>query len=228
MRIASYAAAFGLLLPMACPAAASDLSAEVGLVSDYRYRGLSLSDGGPAVQVQIAFEEEEGAHAELWASTIKEHGSSSKLELQLSGGYTLALGDRFSLDASAAFYAYPEESDANYAEASVTGEYSHGPAALSIGAAFVPRQNGTRDETGRAHRNNYVFAGIDFKLDRLPVTLSASLGHERGYFDEVDHGGKWDWRAGAEYELAPLRIGLAYSASNAASDALVATIAVDL
>ena len=51
----------------ATSANAQDWSAEVGLVSDYRYRGHSLSNSTPALQASLAGEHDSGLYAELWA-----------------------------------------------------------------------------------------------------------------------------------------------------------------
>jgi hypothetical protein len=48
-----------------------------------------------------------------------------------------------------------------------------------------------------------------------PVTVNAGFGYERGPFDVVERGGKWDWRLGAEAELGRAKLGIAYVASNA-------------
>ena len=47
------------------------------------------------------------------------------------------------------------------------------------------------------------------------MTLKSGLGYERGAFDEVEHGGKWDWTLGGEAEFKPVTLGLAYVGSNA-------------
>ena len=52
-------------------------------------------------------------------------------------------------------------------------------------------------------------------MPKSPVSLKAGFGYERGWFDEVEHGGKRDWTLGGEVELKPARLGLAYVGSNA-------------
>src|SRR4051812_15593973 len=89
------------------PAQAADLSGEATLVSDYRYRGISLSDGKPALQGSLDLEPEAGPYAGLWASSIRDEGKTSA-ELALTAGDEVDLGGTFSLDLSATFYAYPE------------------------------------------------------------------------------------------------------------------------
>lgn len=210
------------------PAAAVDVSAELGAVSDYRYRGFSLSDGKPAVQASITFEHDSGAYASVWTSTIEESGFDADLELDLTAGYALGVTRDLSLDLSATYYIYPSEPASNYVEATAALERSKGPTTLTAGFSFVPEQRGSRDDHGSKRRNAYWFAGASYELSKIPLTLGARLGRERGIFDEVEHGGKWDWCLDASVKLDPFRMGVAYSGTNAGKDALVASLFVDL
>lgn len=229
MRICAFRSGLILLAcTAAAPALAVDVSAELGAVSDYRYRGYSLSDGKPAAQASIAVEHESGAYASAWASTIEEPEFDSDVEIDLTGGYALEVGGSLSLDLSATYYVYPSESGSNYAEATVAIERSKGPATLRAGYSFVPGQRGTRDDDGQKRRNSYLFAGVSYELPKLPLTLSAEIGHERGFFDEVENGGKWDWCLSGSFALEKFRLGLAYSGTDVGRDAVVASLFVDL
>lgn len=92
----------------------------------------------------------------------------------------------------------------------------------------MPKQHGTLDIQVDKHRNSYFFAGASYKLTKLPLTLSAEIGHERGIFDEVEGDGKWDWCLAASLELEPFRLGLSYGGTDAGSDAVVAAFFVEL
>ena len=213
-----------LALAAAAPVQAADVSAELGLVSDYRFRGLSLSDGKPALQLDIMLEHDNGAYAELWASSIGEAGSHPMLELEAAAGYSLDVTKHVSLDVAGTYYIYPGDPDANYGELAATLEFAHGASTLALGAAFAPAQQGTRSAFGEAEQNLYLSATASRELTNAPVILSLSLGYERGAFDETSDGGKWDWSAGADLALDHARIGLSYCGSNAGDDALVAAL----
>jgi uncharacterized protein (TIGR02001 family) len=221
-----------LVLPMlaACwaqQAGAVDVSAELGVVSDYRYRGFTLSDGKSAAQASVTIEHDSGAYATLWASTIEEAGFDADVEIDLVGGYAVDLGGSLSLDLSAAYFVYPSEADSNYFEGTAALERTKGPTTLRAGLSFVPKQRGTQDEEGGGRRNSYLFAGASYELEKLPLTLGAELGHERGFFDGVEGGGKWDWCLVAGLQLDRFRVGLAYGGTDAGPDALVASLFVD-
>jgi predicted porin len=85
----------------------------------------------------------------------------------------------------------------------------------SLGVAYVPPQSATRDEDHRRHGNGYLFVETAYGIPKTPFSLSAGLGYERGAFDEVENRGKWDWKVGAEAQLAAAKLGLAYIGSNA-------------
>ena len=53
------------------PFAHAQVSGSVGVVSDYRYRGYSLSDGEPAVQASVAYDAASGAYAGVFASSAR-------------------------------------------------------------------------------------------------------------------------------------------------------------
>ncbi|MEA3081004.1 MAG: hypothetical protein QOD54_672 [Sphingomonadales bacterium] len=208
-------------------AAAVDLSGEIGVVSDYRYRGISLSRGRPAVQGTLTLAHDSGLYAEVWASTLERPGDPTSSEVDFTAGYEKDLSEHFSIDLSGTSFAYPSAGADNYFEATAIVTTTRGRASASAGVSYIPRQRATRDEQGRGHDNSYLFGTAEYGLPRTPVTLKAGLGYERGAFDEVEHGGKWDWTLGGEVKLKPAKLGLAYVGSNAGAGdrhALVATL----
>jgi uncharacterized protein (TIGR02001 family) len=220
-------AVLACLWSSAAAAAAVDLSGELGVVSDYRYRGISLSRGNPAIQASISLEHGSGAYANLWGSTL---GHAVQAEVDLTAGYETKLSDQLGVDFSGTYFVYPSGGGANYFEGTAVATATHGAASASLGASYVPAQRGTRDETGGRHRNLYAFVRGAFAIPKTPVTLSLGLGRERGCFDEVERGGKWDWKAGAEAQLSSAKLGLAYVGSNADGGdrhALVASLSLN-
>jgi uncharacterized protein (TIGR02001 family) len=197
-------------------AAAMDVSGEAGVVSDYRYRGVSLSNGNPAVQASVTLEHDFGLYATVWSSTL---GHGTQTELDWTGGCSKELSKGFSLDFSSTYYSYPSHGSENYFEGTALATMTRGGAEVSLGYSFVPGQRATRDENGSKHRNGYAFGKVAYELPKMPLSLNASLGYERGWFDEVERGGKWDWSVGADVKLKPVGIGLAYVGSNADADA---------
>lgn len=203
-----------LALPWSAPAAAMDVSGELGAVSDYRFRGVSLSNGHPAVQGSVTLEHDSGLFAELWTSTLGSSGPAN-VELDFTGGYEKELSKHFSFSLSGTGYIYPRAGADNYVEATASGTATYGAASASLGVSYAPAQRGLRDEAGRRHDNVYGFGDAALELSGTPVTLNAHLGYERGAFDEVERGGKWDWSLGAEVKHKGIKLGLSYVGSDA-------------
>jgi uncharacterized protein (TIGR02001 family) len=74
----------------------STLAFNAGVVSDYRYRGISQSRLKPALQGGVDYTDKSGFYVGAWGSTIKwikDAGGNAPVELDLYGGYKGAAGD---------------------------------------------------------------------------------------------------------------------------------------
>jgi uncharacterized protein (TIGR02001 family) len=93
-----------------CPvAAASEFSGIATLTSQYIYRGQSLSDGNPAVQLGLDYEFHSGVFIGVWGSTLDLQSASSRRDAELDYylGYHYALKVPVSLSATFLRYTYP-------------------------------------------------------------------------------------------------------------------------
>lgn len=106
------------------------LSYNVGVTTDYRYRGISQSRLKPALQGGVDFAHKNGVYVGAWASTIhwiKDAGGDGNVELDLYGGYKGSAGD-LSYDVGVLAYQYPSNKlpvSANTTE--VYGALTYGP-----------------------------------------------------------------------------------------------------
>ena len=196
-------------------ATAADLSGEVGIVSDYRYRGVSLSDGNPALQASLTLEHGSGVYVTFWGSTLERIGRPSDSEVDVTAGYEREVNKWISFDLSATRYSYPSAGGDNYSEATAAVTLTRGPALAVFGFSYAPRQRGLSDENGRRRDNSYASVQTAYEVRGTPLTLKAGLGYERGAFDEVERGGKWDWNLGGEAARGRAKVSLAYVGSNA-------------
>jgi uncharacterized protein (TIGR02001 family) len=202
----------------AVPAAAAEeetkpphkLSFEIEAVSDYRYRGVSLSGGEPALQAEALLEFDSGVWASVWGSTL----SGTDVELQLGVGYSRDIFRQLNLEVSLNYYVYPSDASSNYFEGAAALSYPIGKLTPKIGLEYAPRQAHLRDEEGAKQDNLYTYFALDLEIAKTPVTLSGQIGYETGLFDTRVEGGKWDWRIGAAAETEWLNFGLAYVDSN--------------
>ncbi|MEO8298501.1 MAG: TorF family putative porin [Burkholderiales bacterium] len=112
--------------------AASPLSFNVGVVSDYRYRGISQTRLKPALQGGADYAFSSGFYVGTWLSTIKwikDFGGDSNVEWDLYGGYKGTINSDFSYDVGVLRYQYQKNKlvpSANTTE--LYGALTYGPA----------------------------------------------------------------------------------------------------
>jgi len=101
-------------LPMLCGGAAiaqdGPLSANVAIVSDYAFRGISQTDQRPALQGGFDYAHDSGVYAGLWASNVSwlhDLGAKkSSLEIDVYAGYAGEIGE-IGYDVGLLQYYYP-------------------------------------------------------------------------------------------------------------------------
>lgn len=93
--------------------AMAQLSYNIGAVSDYRFRGIEQSAGGPSVQGGVDYAHSSGVYVGAWAASnikwVKEFNGASKgdYELDLYGGYKGEIKPGLSYDVGVITYQYP-------------------------------------------------------------------------------------------------------------------------
>lgn len=168
-------------------------------VSDYRFRGISLSDKDPAFQPQIAVTHESGFYGRVWASNIAPNPGAN-LELDLVGGWAKELGN-VSVDIGATYYLYPGFGSANYVEIIGVASTGVGPGTIGVTVGYAPKQNhiGGQD-------NVYGAINGSLPIKGTPLTLTGSFGIEDGAFGNK----KKDWSAGITADVKGFTLGVAY------------------
>ncbi len=180
----------------------------VALVSDYRFRGVTLSDKSIALQGGLDLGLDNGLYAGLWGSSIEPVGSS-ELELDLYAGYSGETAGGLGFDVGALVYTFPDQSDSAYLElygslSGTVGVFQH-----EVGLAWAPEQDNIGGED-----NAYVYYAGEAALAAVDgLSLVYGLGYEAGAFGDLDGDGddKWDWTIGLSYASAlGLDFGVAY------------------
>jgi uncharacterized protein (TIGR02001 family) len=119
--------------------AASPVAFNVGLVSDYRYRGISQTrTTKPALQGGIDYSGPGGIYLGAWASTIKwikDAGGDASVEIDLYGGWKGEVASGITLDVGALRYQYPNN---KFAVSANTTEI-YGALSYSIGTLKYSR-----------------------------------------------------------------------------------------
>jgi len=198
------------------PPSAIELSGNVAIVSDYRFRGVSLSGGDLAVQGGIDLAHESGFYAGTWASSIDDGGTDllGDVELDLYAGWSGEVSDGLTLDAGLLYYLYPTENlgfDTDYLEPYASLGFTLGPAEATVGAAYAFDQ----DALG-GNDNLYVYTDLGVGIPNTPISLSAHLGYTHGVLAPPLLAGTGDdsgldWSLGASATvLGGLELGVGY------------------
>jgi uncharacterized protein (TIGR02001 family) len=92
--------------------AASPLTANVSLTSNYVFRGISQTGGDPAIQGGFDYTHSSGLYIGTWASNVGwiedyQGYKSGNMEIDVYGGYRGSFASDFSYDLGAIQYTYP-------------------------------------------------------------------------------------------------------------------------
>src|SRR3546814_378914 len=186
------------------------VSGGISTVSDYRFRGLSRSDGKFEVQSTVSGDHASGLYAGVWGSGLPDTPRLGRYELDLFAGYAAEIAPGTSLDVGATYYAYPGNRDwagpSDYSE--LSGRLSHdlGPVSATATLAYAPDQKALgRDD------NLYLNLGLASGVPNTPVTLSASLGHTNGALGAfAGDRAYFDWSLGASVVNGPVTLSARY------------------
>ena len=151
----------------------STLSYNAGVVSDYRYRGISQSRLQPALQGGVDYADKSGFYVGAWGSTIKwikDTGTTNTLtgvkgsvELDLYGGYKGAVGD-VTYDVGLLRYQYLNnnlETVPLYANANTTEIYG----ALTYGLFTAKYSHSLTNTFGNINSKNSYYLDLSATVD---------------------------------------------------------------
>ena len=206
------------------------LTANIGLASSYRFRGIDQTFGKPALQGGFDYAHASGFYAGNWNSNVNSGAGfpSGNLEMDFYGGWKKTLGD-WGLDVGAIYYTYPG-SDAS----------------LANGTALTNART-TSAHTGRVDNKELYIGGswkfLSLKYYRslgdyfsvphtsgsgyLDLSASYDLGNGWGVNGHLGHlnfknfhngrsnGDYTDWKLGVTKDLSGWVIGAAYVGTNA-------------
>ncbi|WP_308364279.1 MULTISPECIES: TorF family putative porin [unclassified Microbulbifer] len=146
-------------------------SGNVGVTTDYRFRGISQSDSGPAVQGGFDVDFGNGFYAGTWASQVDFGYDGTDYEVDIYGGYAGEISESVSYDVGYIYYGYSGGNDEEYQE--IYGSVSISD--LTLGLAY---SNEYWAETGTFY---YPYAEYSFAL---PADLSLDLHVGLNVLDE--------------------------------------------
>ena len=204
-----------LLALLAPGTVAAQLSGEVALLSDYRFRGESLTEGGPALQAAVNYDHSSGVFLGGLVSNVRIDPDVAGLSAVVYGGYTHPLGKQASWDAGVVTYVFPQPSagpDYNYTEAFVGATYK----TLSTRVYYTSSYFG-------AGQAVYVELNGTYSLSER-ISLIAHIGYlGQGQPREPpangQHRGLIDFLAGLSVDLSGFKLGISVVGTDAQQNA---------
>jgi uncharacterized protein (TIGR02001 family) len=180
---AAAAAAALLLTAGAASAQNAEATFNVGVVSDYVFRGFSQTDENPAVQGGV--DVTAGSfYVGAWASNV-DFGDDTEVEIDTYGGYrTEAAGFAFDVGVIGYFYAQsPSGTDYDYVEFKGAASRAVGPATIGAAVYYSPDFFGLDEEA------TYIEANAAFTpADKW--TVSGAVGQQ--FLDVNDDYATWN------------------------------------
>lgn len=184
---AAMAALFGA---SAASAQDADVAFNVGVVSDYVFRGFSQTNEDPAIQggADATFG---SFYVGAWGSNV-DFGDDTDAEFDVYGGFRTEAGG-FALDFGVIGYLYvgaPDAADYNYVEFKAAASRAVGPVTVGAAAYYSPDFFGLDDEATYAEINGAITPADKW-------TISGAVGKQ--WLDVNDD--YTTWNAGVAYAL---------------------------
>ena len=216
----------------ATPDSGFSISGNVALTTDYRFRGVSLSGGDPAIQGGIDLGHESGFYVGTWASSIDGGDAFGELEVDFYAGYSKEFDNGLTVDGGLLYYVYPTEdidANVNYFEPYASAGFALGPASATVGVAYA------WDQDSLGGDNLYLYSDLEAGLPGTGITLSGHLGYTDGVLappllaGTLDDTGL-DYSIGASASYGILSFGVSYvgvegpSIDGFTDDTIVATV----
>lgn len=213
MRTALLTTALLAALPVAGVAHAeeSPFSANVSLVSDYAFRGISQTDERPALQGGFDYAHASGLYAGVWGSNVSwladaADDVSNSLELDLYAGYAGEAGG-IGYDVGLLQYYYPGSYGSAYRASAEKPHTLEGYLGLSWEFLSFKYSYSFTDLFGITNSDGSQYYDLGAEVD---VGGGFTLGAHAGYSDIKNGDDYTDWKIGVTKELGGFDVGLHY------------------
>jgi uncharacterized protein (TIGR02001 family) len=226
-RILASALATALLGSGAALAEDSPFSANVSIVSDYAYRGISQTNQRPALQGGFDYAHDSGFYVGMWGSNVSwlrdaEKGlgvsSNNSLEIDVYAGYATELGP-IGLDVGVLQYYYPGDYGNGWKAA--TGMKNPNTLEGYVGVSWeflsFTYSHSFTNLFGFEKSKNSQYYDLSASYEVMDgLTLDAHYGYQR----IKGNDNYKDWKLGATYAYGGFDFGLHYVDTNIKHDKL--------
>jgi uncharacterized protein (TIGR02001 family) len=184
----------------------AQVSFSASIASDYRYRGISLSDQSPSPQLGVNYDSSAGAYAGLSLAKARFRYTGAKAQAIAYAGWAQRLGANLSWDAGASATSFRGAEKYNYQEwyAGLNGARS------GVRLSLSPRYFGVGGKTAYLEFNGSHALTPDWDLVAHAGYLHALGNAERWRYPTK---ARFDGRLGVATELEGWAVQLAYTAT---------------
>lgn len=186
-----------------------DVSMNVGLASDYMFRGVSQTQNKGAIQGGLDVVHSTGLYVGTWGSNVDFAAGDASVEMDYYAGYRTSLGD-VSLDLGYLQYTYPDESAIDFGETYAKLGY------MGVALEVYYSSNSNVSAMQGDDAALYTKLGYSYSFEN-GISLGASVGRY-DLKDEVfvdadgsDRSSYIDWSLSASKEFAGIKFGLTYT-----------------
>lgn len=195
----------------ASPSSAFTITGGAGVLTQYRFRGISQSDNEPVAQGTFTISHRSGFYLSVWGSSASANSAVNLggTEIDVYGGYTRALsGSGVTVDAGVYGYLYPGSRkaigiDERYVEIYGSLAKTFGPITAKAGIYHAPNQHYFAKFKTPTRFSVYEYGELSVAPKDVPLTLHGHLGHTGGGFDYAGHD-YIDYTVGAGYKVKAL------------------------
>jgi uncharacterized protein (TIGR02001 family) len=221
VSVAAALAAPGLAAAQA-PAPASPVTGNIGLFSEYRFRGIDQTFGKPALQGGFDYAHSSGFYAGNWNSNVNQGAgfAGSNLEMDFYGGWKKTFGD-LGIDIGAIYYYYPGSDATFLVNGAETGSGTVDNKEIYVGGSWkflsLKYFHSVDDYFGMPGSKNSNYIDLSATWD-----LGSGWGINAHYgalkFKSVTDGDYNDWKLGVTKDIGGYVFGAAYVDSDAKGD----------
>jgi uncharacterized protein (TIGR02001 family) len=216
--------------PAAAPAPAPEppdwtFTSNIGIFSQYVFRGISQTNERPAVQGGFDVGHKSGFYVGTWLSNVSwlsdcQCGVSNSLEWDMYGGYKWDLGNDFMWDNGFLYYYYPGSYPSGFTNPDTTEFYT----ALNWKMLQLKWSIGLGDRTfgiPNSSGSNYIEGNLNWDIvDKVndyigKITLIGHVGYQ-SFHNNTDYS-YTDWKGGVAFDLSGFTVGLLGTGTNAKS-----------
>lgn len=182
-----------------------EISGNVALTTEYRFRGISQTNRDAAIQGGFDYGHESGLYIGTWASNVS--FTEGGTEIDVYAGWATDLNENLSLDLGVLYYGYPSDADADYVE--VYG--SLGFFGATVGLHYSPEYTYDTSDYFYLYGAYSLPLGENFSLDMNVGLNQFKDDNLDSFLGAVDAGKSYiDYSIGVTTSLAGVDLTLAY------------------